>query len=68
MHRHIVDYAAAVALEVHAPATPLDEPTVKMRFKNGTSDPSFHDLTLFGAASLPLSQFISQLAVCFHAN
>ncbi|KAH9903364.1 phosphoglycerate mutase-like protein [Cubamyces lactineus] len=58
----IVDYAATVAFEVHAPATPSDEPTVNMRFKNGTSDPSFHDLTLFGAASLPLSQFISQLA------
>ena len=58
-----VDYASVVALELHAPATPADEPTVNMRFKNGTTDPAFHDLTLFGEPSLPLSQFISQLAV-----
>ncbi|KAL7284705.1 hypothetical protein ACG7TL_002011 [Trametes sanguinea] len=58
----IVDYASVVSLEVHAPASPADEPTVNMRFKNGTSDPTFHDLTLFGASSVPLSQFISQLA------
>ncbi|KAH9903365.1 phosphoglycerate mutase-like protein [Cubamyces lactineus] len=58
----IVDYASVVALELHAPASPADEPTVNMRFKNGTTDPVFHDLTLFGETSLPLSQFISQLA------
>ena len=51
--------------DMHAPASPADEPTVNMRFKNGTTDPVFHDLTLFGEASLPLSQFISQLAVRF---
>ena len=61
-----MDYAAAVALELHAGATPSDEPTVNMRFKNGTTDASFHDLTLFGQASLPLSQFISELAVRNH--
>ncbi|CDO77406.1 hypothetical protein BN946_scf184857.g12 [Trametes cinnabarina] len=57
-----VDYASVVSLELHAPATPTDEPTVNMRFKNGTSDPTFHDLTIFGASSVPLSQFISRLA------
>ena len=61
-----MDYAAAVALELHAGATPTDEPTVNMRFKNGTTDASFHDLTLFGQTSLPLSQFISELAVRNH--
>ncbi|OSD00547.1 phosphoglycerate mutase-like protein [Trametes coccinea BRFM310] len=58
----IVDYASAVALELHAPATPADEPTVSMRFKNGTTDAMFHDLTLFGSPSLPLSTFIARLA------
>lgn len=59
-----MDYAAAVALELHAGATTSDEPTVNFRFKNGTTDGSFHDLPLFGSSSVPLSQFISQLAVC----
>ncbi|KAI0772911.1 phosphoglycerate mutase-like protein [Trametes elegans] len=58
----IVDYASAVALELHAPATSGDEPAVRMRFKNGTTDAAFHDLALFGAPSVPLSQFISTLA------
>ncbi|KAI0767321.1 phosphoglycerate mutase-like protein [Fomes fomentarius] len=58
----IVDYAAAIALELHAGATSSDEPTVNFRFKNGTTDASFHDLPLFGSSSVPLSQFISQLA------
>ena len=58
-----VDYAAAVALELHAGASASDEPEVRLRFKNGTTDGSFHDLSLFGAASVPLSQFISKLQV-----
>ncbi|KAI0697626.1 phosphoglycerate mutase-like protein [Cerioporus squamosus] len=57
----IVDYASVVALELHA-GDGTAEPTVNARFKNGTTDASFHDLTLFGERSVPLSQFISTLA------
>ena len=39
------------------------EPTVNMRFKNGTTDGAFHDVPLFGQASLGLSAFIEMLAV-----
>ena len=61
----IVDYAAAVALELHASAGDGEsgEPTVNMRFKNGTTDGAFHDVPLFGQASLGLSAFIEMLAV-----
>ena len=60
----IVDYAAAVALELHAAAGADGdgaggEPTVNMRFKNGTTDGAFHDVPLFGQASLGL-----MLTVC----
>ncbi|KAI8989090.1 phosphoglycerate mutase-like protein [Trametes punicea] len=58
----IVDYAAAVALELHAPAAGTNEPFVKLRFKNGTSVASFRDLTIFGEPSVPLFDFVSQLA------
>ena len=57
----IVDYASAVSFELHSAGTA--EPTVNMRFKNGTTDPVFHDLTLFGKPQLGLSQFIGLLAV-----
>ena len=60
--------AAAVALELHAAAGADGdgaggEPTVNMRFKNGTTDGAFHDVPLFGQASLGLSAFIEMLAV-----
>ena len=58
----IVDYASVVALELHA-AQGGGEPTVNMRFKNGTTDPTFHDLELFGSSQVGLSEFIGQLAV-----
>ncbi|RPD61599.1 phosphoglycerate mutase-like protein [Lentinus tigrinus ALCF2SS1-6] len=56
----IVDYASVMALELHGDGT--SEPTVNARFKNGTTDASLHDITLFGQQSVPLSQFISALA------
>ncbi|GBE83510.1 phosphoglycerate mutase-like protein [Sparassis crispa] len=56
----IVDYAAAVALELSA-GDP--EPLVTMKLKNGTTDAEFHTLSLFGTTGgVPLSQFIDTLA------
>ncbi|TBU25695.1 phosphoglycerate mutase-like protein [Dichomitus squalens] len=55
----IVDYASVAAIELH---DALPEPLVNVRFKNGTTDPTFHDVPIFGQASVPLSQFISTLA------
>ena len=58
----IVDYASVAAIELH---DAVPEPLVSVRFKNGTTDPTFHDVPIFGGpASVPLSQFISTLAVC----
>ena len=58
----IVDYASAVAIELRA--TPGGgEPTVNMRFKNGTTDSKFHDLELFGKSHVGLSEFIGRLSV-----
>nr|VWP02387.1 Palmitoyltransferase PFA3 (EC (Protein fatty acyltransferase 3) [Ganoderma boninense] len=57
----IVDYASAVAIELHSSRN-ASEPTVNVRFKNGTTDRTFHDVQIFGQRSLPLSQFISELA------
>ncbi|OBZ76808.1 Lysosomal acid phosphatase [Grifola frondosa] len=60
----IVDYAAVVALELHGGAHGA-EPTVSIKFKNGTSDPKLHTLHLFGSHAtngVPLSQFIDLLA------
>ncbi|PIL29141.1 hypothetical protein GSI_09190 [Ganoderma sinense ZZ0214-1] len=58
----IVDYASAVAIELHTSRNATSEPTVYVRFKNGTTDPTFHDVQIFGQRSLPLSQFVSKLA------
>ena len=58
-----VDYASAVAIELHSARNSSSEPTVNVRFKNGTTDHTFHDVQIFGQRYLPLSQFISKLAV-----
>jgi len=58
----IVDYASVVALEL---SQPPDSPTplVTMKFKNGTTDPEFHTLSLFGTrGGIPLQTFIDNLA------
>ncbi|KAA1471997.1 phosphoglycerate mutase-like protein [Dentipellis sp. KUC8613] len=61
----IVDYASSIAVEVNAPSGSSTEPFLTFKFKNGTSDASFHPVTLgvFGAnaTSVPLSTFVSQL-------
>ncbi|KAI0037178.1 phosphoglycerate mutase-like protein [Vararia minispora EC-137] len=58
----IVDYASALALEVHA-GNP--EPFITVQFKNGSTDPAFHPVTLgrFGtnATRVTLAEFISTL-------
>ena len=57
-----MDYAAVVALELSQTGT--DEPVVTMRFKNGTTDPEFHTLSLLNTTTgLPLSQFVGNLSV-----
>ena len=62
-YHYSVDYASAVAIELHSANTSSGEPTVNVRFKNGTTDPTFHDVQIFGQDSLPLSQFVNNLAV-----
>lgn len=58
---YIVNYASAVALELRQDST--GNPTVSMKFKNGT-DADFIDLPMFGnESSVPLSDFISLLSV-----
>ncbi|KAF8185919.1 phosphoglycerate mutase-like protein [Mycena galopus ATCC 62051] len=58
--RGIVDYASAVSLELRA--SPAGTPLVSMKFKNGTTDSTFHPLSLFGSSQISLSEFISKLA------
>ncbi|KAF8589265.1 phosphoglycerate mutase-like protein [Ramaria rubella] len=61
----IVDYAAALALELHTPKNSQSEPFLTFQFKNGTNDPVFHPVTLglFGknGDSVPLSTFVNTL-------
>lgn len=58
----IVDYAASVALEISQPPN-APEPLITAKFKNGTTDPVFHTLSLFGTrGGIPISQFINTLA------
>ncbi|KIJ40191.1 hypothetical protein M422DRAFT_257026 [Sphaerobolus stellatus SS14] len=58
----IVDYASVVALEVSLPPG-TDTPLVTMKFKNGSTDPEFHTLSLFGTrGGIPITDFINALA------
>nr|GAT58110.1 predicted protein [Mycena chlorophos] len=56
--RGIENYNSLASIEVHG-GNP--EPTVNLRFKNGTAD-VFHPLKMFGQDHVPLSEFISKLA------
>ncbi|KAJ7173054.1 phosphoglycerate mutase-like protein [Mycena crocata] len=56
----IVNYASVVSLELHKPAA--GPPMVAMKFKNGTSDDTFHNLSIFGRPQISLPDFISRLA------
>lgn len=60
----VVDYAAAMALEVRQGSGSNDY-TVTMNFKNGTNDADFTSYNLFGSndAAYPLDDFVSTLEV-----
>ena len=59
----IVNYAAAVALEVRAPADG-GEPMLRFLFKNGTDDADFNQYGLLGSSGdVELSKFVNTLNV-----
>lgn len=60
----VVDYAAAMALEVRQ-GSGSEDFTVTMVFKNGTNDADFTTYNLFGSsdAAYPLDHFSSTLGV-----
>lgn len=69
-----VNYAACVVLEVRAPTSGGNDPTIRMVFKNGTDD-VFNTYNMFGeSGDIPLSEFKARLLVRFalaslrHAN
>ncbi len=62
-HGNIVNYAAAVIMEVRQPASG-GQPVIRFNFKNGTDDPDFiaHNLTFSGWSGdgdVPLSTFLT---------
>ncbi|KAJ7050433.1 phosphoglycerate mutase-like protein [Mycena amicta] len=59
--RGIENYNSLASLELHAGASADAEPTVNLRFKNGTTD-VFHPLKMFGKDRVPLSEFVSRLS------
>jgi len=62
----LVDYAAAVVLEVHEPSSGSGEPVVRFLFKNGTIDNTFTQYGFLGSSAtsdgVPLSQVNAALA------
>ncbi|KIY65234.1 phosphoglycerate mutase-like protein [Cylindrobasidium torrendii FP15055 ss-10] len=57
----IVNYAAAVTLEVRQPSTG-NEPVLRFNFKNGTDDAAFTTYNLFGKdGDIPVSEFVNTL-------
>ncbi|EGO01183.1 hypothetical protein SERLA73DRAFT_179286 [Serpula lacrymans var. lacrymans S7.3] len=56
----IVDYAAVVALELSENSD--GQPSISMKFKNGTNDQDFRQLTMWGNTSVLVEDFVSQLA------
>ncbi|KAF7292721.1 hypothetical protein MIND_01170400 [Mycena indigotica] len=59
--RGIENYNSLAALELHPGSSGDAEPTVNLRFKNGTAD-VFHSLKIFGKDKVPLSEFVSKLS------
>jgi len=55
----IVDYAAVVALQVSLDTN--GHPNIGARFKNGSSDPTFSELSIFGTTGYPYNDFVSSL-------
>jgi len=56
-----VNYASVVALELSMNSNGHHE--VSMKFKNGSDDSGFRQLTLFGNTSVTLETFVSKLDV-----
>lgn len=61
----VVDYAAAMALEVRQGAAGGDDYTVTLNFKNGSNEADFITYNLFGSSDpgYPLDQFVNMLEV-----
>ncbi|KAJ6597460.1 phosphoglycerate mutase-like protein [Mycena vulgaris] len=55
----IENYNSLAALELHNSSS--GEPTLRLKFKNGTDEHEFRTLTMFGKTDVPLSEFISRL-------
>lgn len=64
LSKNVVNYAAAVALEVRQP-TSGGEPILRFNFKNGTDDPDFITYKFFNSTNtdIPLSNFINAMEV-----
>ncbi|KAJ7859529.1 histidine phosphatase superfamily [Mycena olivaceomarginata] len=58
-----IHYNSLAALELHNFSTG-GEPTLWLKFKNGTDEHAFRTLTIFGKTDDPLSEFIARLTVC----
>jgi hypothetical protein len=56
------NYNSLAALELRNSSS--GEPTLRLKFKNGTDEHEFRTLTMFGKTDVPLSEFISRLTVC----
>lgn len=68
--RFVVNYAAAIALEVRRPTnatSPLDL-YVRLNFKNGTMNQDFVPYTMmgrpYGTYDIPYDEFVSTMRVC----
>lgn len=63
------NYASIAALEVRA--TSSGEPSLRLKFKNGTEEQEFRTLTMFGKTDVLLSEFVERLTVracCFRED
>ncbi|KAF8185901.1 phosphoglycerate mutase-like protein [Mycena galopus ATCC 62051] len=56
----IENYNSLAALELRNSSSG-GEPTLRLKFKNGTDEHEFRTLTMFGKTDVPLSEFISRL-------
>ncbi|KAJ7481838.1 phosphoglycerate mutase-like protein [Mycena latifolia] len=57
--RGIENYNSLAALELRNSSS--GEPTLRLKFKNGTDEHEFRTLKMFGKTDVPLSEFISRL-------
>ncbi|KAJ7216426.1 histidine phosphatase superfamily [Mycena pura] len=59
--RGIENYNSLAALELRAAAISGGEPTLRLKFKNGTDQAEFRTLKMFGRTDVALSEFIAKL-------